>query len=166
MIEPVIDALTTSISPAWRAKNAMISSAMLPNVALRMPPTCGPVSDPSRSVERPTTQARPRIADRRHEEQDRLVDVQPEVEDDREQADGDGPEQEGAAERRKLAKDREARAARGPRRRRSGHARILAQRVVAPSVRRASCERNTSGRAGRSTPDPSGDDRRTDRQSP
>ena len=40
----------------------MISSAMLPNVALRMPPTCGPVSAPRRSVERPTIQARPRIA--------------------------------------------------------------------------------------------------------
>ena len=62
MIEPVSDALTTSIRPAWSAKNAMISSAMLPNVALRMPPTCGPVRDPSRSVERPTTQARPRMA--------------------------------------------------------------------------------------------------------
>ena len=62
MIEPVRDALTTSIRPACRAKNAMMSSAMLPNVALRIPPTCGPVSEPSRSVERPTTQARPRIA--------------------------------------------------------------------------------------------------------
>ena len=62
MIEPVSDALTTSIRPACRAKNAMISSAMLPNVALRMPPTCGPVSEPSRSVDRPTTQASPRIA--------------------------------------------------------------------------------------------------------
>ena len=61
MIEPVSDAFTTSIRPAWRAKNAMISSAMLPKVALRMPPTCGPVSEPRRSVERPTTQARPRI---------------------------------------------------------------------------------------------------------
>ena len=65
MIEPVSDALTTSIRPACSAKNAMISSAMLPNVALRMPPTCGPVSDPRRSVERPTTQASPRIADGR-----------------------------------------------------------------------------------------------------
>ena len=62
MIEPVIDALTTSIRPACSAKNAMISSAMLPNVALRMPPTCGPEIAPRRSVERPTTQARPRIA--------------------------------------------------------------------------------------------------------
>ena len=40
----------------------MISSAMLPNVALRIPPTWGPVSAPSRSVARPTIQARPRIA--------------------------------------------------------------------------------------------------------
>ena len=50
MIEPVRLALTTSIRPACSAKNAMISSAMLPNVALRMPPTCGPVISPSRSV--------------------------------------------------------------------------------------------------------------------
>ena len=61
MIEPVIDALTTVMSPAWSAKKAMISSAMLPKVALRMPPTCGPVSAPSRSVDRPTIQASPRI---------------------------------------------------------------------------------------------------------
>ena len=39
----------------------MISSAMFPNVALRMPPTWGPVSEPMRSVEAPTTQASPRI---------------------------------------------------------------------------------------------------------
>ena len=62
MIEPVSDALTTSIRPACRAKNAMISSAMLPKVALRIPPTCGPVIDPSRSVDSPTTQASPRMA--------------------------------------------------------------------------------------------------------
>jgi hypothetical protein len=37
--------------------------------------------------------------------------VQPEVKDDRKQVDGDGPEEECAAEGRKLAKDREARAA-------------------------------------------------------
>ena len=61
MIEPVIDALTTVIRPAWSAKNAMISSAMLPNVALRMPPICGPVIAPSRSVASPTTHASPRI---------------------------------------------------------------------------------------------------------
>ena len=65
MIEPVSDALTTSIRPACRAKNAMISSAMLPNVALRIPPTCGPVSEPSRSVDSPTTQARPEDRGRR-----------------------------------------------------------------------------------------------------
>ena len=62
MIEPVSDAFTTSIRPACSAKNEMISSAMLPNVALRIPPTCGPVSDPRRSVDSPTTQASPRIA--------------------------------------------------------------------------------------------------------
>ena len=76
MIEPVSDALTTSISPACRAKNAMISSAMLPNVALRMPPTCGPVSEPSRSVDRPTTQASPRIATAADARRGRRVGVQ------------------------------------------------------------------------------------------
>ena len=61
MIEPVSEALTTSMRPSCSAKNAMISSAMLPNVALRMPPTCGPVSDPRRSVESPTVHASPRM---------------------------------------------------------------------------------------------------------
>ena len=109
MIEPVIDAFTTSISPAWSAKKAMISSAMLPNVAFRMPPTCGPVGEPRRSVESPTTQARPRIpvADTRN----RTVSstCRAEVQDDRDQADDHGPEQEGTADRRELAQDREAR---------------------------------------------------------
>ena len=61
MIEPVSDAFTTSMRPACSAKKAMISSAMLPKVALRMPPTCGPVSDPRRSVESPTVHASPRM---------------------------------------------------------------------------------------------------------
>jgi hypothetical protein len=38
MTEPVIEALTTSTSPARRAKSAMISSVALPNVALSRPP--------------------------------------------------------------------------------------------------------------------------------
>ena len=75
MIEPVMDALTTVIRPACSAKNAMISSAMLPNVALRMPPTWGPVSAPSRSVDRPTIQARPRIAAADDDEHERALDV-------------------------------------------------------------------------------------------
>ncbi len=61
MIEPVSDAFTTSIRPAWSAKNAMISSAMFPNVAFRTPPNCGPAMAPSRSVASPTTHASPRI---------------------------------------------------------------------------------------------------------
>ena len=73
MIEPVSDALTTSMRPACSAKKAMISSAMLPKVALRMPPTCGPVSDPRRSVESPTVQASPRIPIGRDHEQDGVV---------------------------------------------------------------------------------------------
>ncbi len=61
MIEPVRLAFTTSIRPSWSAKNAMISSAMLPKVALRIPPTCGPVIAPIRSVAWPMSQASPRI---------------------------------------------------------------------------------------------------------
>ena len=41
-IEPISDALTTSCSPSWRAKKAMISSGALPNVTLRNPPMPGP----------------------------------------------------------------------------------------------------------------------------
>ena len=108
MIEPVSDALTTSMRPAWSAKNAMISSAMLPNVALRIPPTCGPVSDPSRSVDSPTTQARPRIAAADTMNSTRRVGVQPEVQDDRRDAQDDGPDQEDAGEQRQLTEDREA----------------------------------------------------------
>jgi len=55
MIDPVSDAFTTAIWPAVRAKNAMMSSATLPNVALRMPPTWGPANAPRRSVLAPTT---------------------------------------------------------------------------------------------------------------
>src|SRR5262249_49796054 len=46
---------------AWRAKKAMISSAMLPNVAFRIPPSWGPVISPRRSVASPISQASPRI---------------------------------------------------------------------------------------------------------
>ena len=74
----------------------------------RMPPTWGPVSDPSRSVERPTTQARPRMARRREDEQDRRVGVQPEVQDDRRDAQDDRADQEDARQHRELAEDGEA----------------------------------------------------------
>ena len=42
MIEPVIDAFTTSYRPARRAMMAMMSSAALPKVALSSPPTPSP----------------------------------------------------------------------------------------------------------------------------
>jgi hypothetical protein len=40
--EPMMEALTTVVSPAERAKTVMMSSAALPKVPLRMPPTHGP----------------------------------------------------------------------------------------------------------------------------
>ena len=63
---------------------------MLPNVALRMPPTCGPVSEPSRSVDRPTTQASPRMRSA-PTTMNRSVSsaCSAEVEDDRDEADHD-----------------------------------------------------------------------------
>ena len=108
MIEPVSDAFTTSIRPACSAKNAMISSAMLPNVALRMPPTRGPVRDPSRSVDRPTTQARPRIAAGRDDEDQVLVGVDPEVQHDRDEACEQGGNERDPGDGRELAEDRQA----------------------------------------------------------
>ena len=42
MIEPTIEALTTSWRPSSRAKKAMISSGALPNVTFRRPPMPGP----------------------------------------------------------------------------------------------------------------------------
>ena len=44
MMLPVIEALTTSMWPARSATIAMISSAALPNVALRNPPSVGPTA--------------------------------------------------------------------------------------------------------------------------
>ena len=136
MIEPVSDALTTSMRPACRAKNAMISSAMLPNVALRMPPTCGPVIAPSRSVERPTTQARPRIAGGRQHEEERRVGMEAEVEDDGQDAHRDGREQDDPADHRELSEDGKSG---GPRRLRSPDDAICRDR-----------RRTRSGAAGRS----------------
>ncbi len=42
MIEPTIEAFTTSCSPSLSAKNAMISSGALPKVTFRKPPMPGP----------------------------------------------------------------------------------------------------------------------------
>jgi hypothetical protein len=57
MIEPTIEALTTSCSPCARAKRAMISSGALPKVTLRRPPIPGPERAASSSVARPISAA-------------------------------------------------------------------------------------------------------------
>src|SRR3954453_80388 len=57
MIEPTIEALTTSCSPWPRAKRAMISSGALPKVTLRRPPMPGPERAASSSVARPISAA-------------------------------------------------------------------------------------------------------------
>ena len=43
MIEPTIEAFTTSCRPSSRAKKAMISSGALPKVTFSSPPIPGPV---------------------------------------------------------------------------------------------------------------------------
>ncbi len=57
MIEPTIDAFTTSCSPSLSAKNAMISSGALPKVTFRKPPMPGPVLAAMCSVASPITAA-------------------------------------------------------------------------------------------------------------
>ena len=57
MIEPTIDALTTSCSPLPSAKRAMISSGALPKVTLRRPPMPGPERAASSSVALPISAA-------------------------------------------------------------------------------------------------------------
>ncbi len=57
MIEPTIDALTTSCSPLFSANRAMISSGALPNVTFSRPPIPGPLRAASSSVARPISAA-------------------------------------------------------------------------------------------------------------
>src|SRR3712207_974255 len=58
-MEPMIEAFTTVVRPADRAKMVMMSSAALPNVALRIPPMRRPAWPARLSVAWPRTQARP-----------------------------------------------------------------------------------------------------------
>ena len=55
--EPMIDAFTTSCSPACRAKNAISSSGRLPNVTLSRPPMPGPARSARCSVASPMSAA-------------------------------------------------------------------------------------------------------------
>ena len=86
MIEPVIDALTTSMSPACSAKKAMISSAMFPNVALRMPPDLRPGERAQPLRREPDDPGESQDRHRRGDEHDGRVGMQAEVEDDRHQS--------------------------------------------------------------------------------
>ena len=57
MTDPMIEASTTVVRPAERAKMVIISSAAVPKVALMMPPIWGPAKWPTLSVACPRTQA-------------------------------------------------------------------------------------------------------------
>ena len=57
MIEPTIEALTTSCRPALSAIRAMMSSGALPKVTLSSPPIPGPDFAASSSVARPISAA-------------------------------------------------------------------------------------------------------------
>ena len=65
MIEPTIDAFTTSWRPSISAKKAMISSGALPNVTFSRPPMPGPVRAAIASVASPITAAQGITAERR-----------------------------------------------------------------------------------------------------
>src|SRR5437764_6150110 len=62
MIEPVMEAFTTSCRPFCRASRAIMSSAALPNVAFSKPPIPGPVRSARCSVAFPICPARGTIA--------------------------------------------------------------------------------------------------------
>ena len=57
MIEPTIDAFTTSWRPEPSANRAMISSGALPKVTFSRPPMPGPARSASSSVARPISAA-------------------------------------------------------------------------------------------------------------
>ncbi len=57
MIEPTIEALTTSCRPSASANSAMISSGALPKVTFSRPPMPGPDLAASSSVARPISAA-------------------------------------------------------------------------------------------------------------
>src|ERR1700747_2482555 len=71
MIEPVIDAFTTPVSPFESAISAMINSAALPKVAFNNPPIPWPRRSASSSVARPIQPARGTTA--RQEQTNRAV---------------------------------------------------------------------------------------------
>ena len=62
IMQPAIDASTTSWSPARNAARAIMSSAALPNVALSSPPTPSPMRSARCSVARPIQAASGTIA--------------------------------------------------------------------------------------------------------
>src|SRR5438132_2044983 len=62
MMDPVIEAFTTLVSPLERAMAAMISSAALPKVAFKSPPSPSPTRAASSSVARPIQPATGMIA--------------------------------------------------------------------------------------------------------
>ena len=108
MIEPVSDAWTTSIRPALEgeerddqlgdvAERGVEDAADL-RAGQRPEPFGREADDPGETED----------GRRREHEQDRLVGVQPEVEDDRDDAQGDRPDQEDARQHRELAEDGQA----------------------------------------------------------
>src|SRR4030095_11167817 len=83
MIDPVMEAFTTLISPLERAMPAMISSAAFPKVALSNPPRPSPTRAASASVARPLQPA-PGLMPRANEERSRTDASGPEAQKDRE----------------------------------------------------------------------------------
>ena len=68
MIEPMIEAFTTSWRPSSSAKNAITSSGKFPNVTFRRPPMPGPERAASSSVALPISAAGGHDPERRGDE--------------------------------------------------------------------------------------------------
>jgi hypothetical protein len=102
MIEPVSEAWTTSIRPRWRGEERddqlgdvaerRVEDAADLGAGQRPEPLGGEAHDPGETED----------GRRREHEQDRLVGVQPEVEDDRGDAQDDRPDEEDARQHREL----------------------------------------------------------------
>ena len=81
--EPVSEPRTTVGSESATANRAMISSGALPKLALRKPPTPGPVCSAACSVASPISQASGIERSGGEDEQRRLVEVEDEAREDR-----------------------------------------------------------------------------------
>ena len=92
MIEPVSDDLTMPINPRLRANRLMMISGALPRVALSKPPRVGPRYSARASVASPIKPGERNDRQRRHDEHQDRVELQP-IETDRDRDEDEQPVQ-------------------------------------------------------------------------